>query len=279
MTMIELLVAIAIVAIAITIGAVALGGVSSAKTREGAGKLATAVRYTYHLATTNNKTYALFLNLDDNTYHAAAIPTAGECDRVLLHLDGKVKDDVVISKMSDEGGAAKARRREVGKDKPVDPFGGIASGGEDSDDGTPPTLLQDDTSPAARLHQMIGGEARASGRATSRKAGVKLEEDEGAPKKDEKKKHQRTNILGKAVKLPDKVKFAGVILKEGAEPVTHGTVPIVVYPHGVVQRALILLTGGKDGTEKFTVEVMSLQARGVVHDTHLTAKNFPEFVE
>ena len=78
MTMIELIVGIAILAIALVVGGVAFGAVTGAETNQAAGELSTAVRYTYNLAAINNKTYALFLDLDNNTYKVGAVDTTND---------------------------------------------------------------------------------------------------------------------------------------------------------------------------------------------------------
>ena len=71
MTMIELIVALAVVAIALVVGGIAFGAVTGAEASQGAGEVSTAIRYTYNLSAINNKTYALFLDLDNGTYRVA----------------------------------------------------------------------------------------------------------------------------------------------------------------------------------------------------------------
>ncbi len=290
MTMIELLVVVLIIAIAISIGALALGAVSGAETREGAGKLATAVRYAYHLAAINNKTYALFLNLDENTYHIAPIERSGECDRVLLHTDGKTKDEenVFVSRLEDGSERKKAERKEAGKDAPVDAFGGVAANeddGKSSEDDLPPSIVTEDTGPGGEVLRMMGQTGRALSRQEMGKYGFETPddpEDSGSKTAPRHLKSFRKNVIGAPVKLPKSVKFGGVVLKDGMEPVTTGTVPLVIYPHGYVQRALIYIDGGtgdKDALEQFTVETLTLQARAVVHDKRLEPRDFKEKIE
>jgi general secretion pathway protein H len=274
-TIVELMVVLVIFAIGLVLGAVALGGIAGAKTREGAGKLATAVRYTYNLAAINNKTYALYLNLDENSYYAGPLKTDNECDRVLLALDGK------------DSGAVLIRFSNVGDEEDDDEdgglFGAVAGGANAGATETgPPAWAGDEGSKSNKLMKMLAQETRAEARVQSRMVGVELSDDEDVASERKKKrlKTYQRNLLGKPQKLPKKVRFVGVMVREGEEPVTKGVVPLIFFPHGYTQRALIYIDGGdEESPEEFTVEIMTLQGRGVVHAERLDKSAFEEVMD
>ncbi len=251
----------------IGIAAATLGGVGAAKTREGAYKVATAVRYTYNLAAINNRVYALFIDLDNNTYKAGPIEPRGECDRLLLAIDGS-DTDPVITRYGDTGDEDDDDDDDEPKANPV-----AASG-----DGEVkvPAWTSEDGNPAGKLLKMISAEVRDEGAQNARNIGVPEETSEAHANK--KLKTFRKNQLGKAKKLPKGVRFGGIVLRDGAEPVTEGVVPILFYPHGYSQRALIYVTGEHDDDEDniFTIEIKSLQGRGKVHALELDPRDFKE---
>ena len=281
--MIELIVAVAIIAIALVFATIGLGRISSAHTRESAGKLATAVRYAYHLAAVNNRTYALVLDLDGGTFHASPVQEQGECDRLLLHLDGEDDEGPLVTKAGETGDEEDKDKDD--DEKPGD-FSAIAEGGEPSSAGAQDEAAHDevdDTSAAGKLLRMTSSDARRAGQEEARKAGVQVDDDEAEADALGKKKVKSfaRNLLEKPTKLEADTKITGVVVREGGEPITSGEVKLLVYPHGYVQRALIYVesVGGSGTPEQFTVEVLSLQARGVLHEGKLDARRFKEEVE
>ncbi len=275
-TIVELMVVLVIMAIAISLGAVALGGLAGAKTKEGTGKLSTAIRYTYNLAAINNKVYALYLNLDENSYHAAPLKTDNECDRVLLAIDGKDSGAVLV-RFSDVGKEDDDEDEESGSFNPA-----MSAGKGDGSAGGPPAWANDEGSKSNKLIKMLSQDVRTEARAQSEQVGAIIptaEDVDGERKKKRLKSYQR-NLMGKTQKLPNKVRFAGVVLREGEEAVTSGVVPIVFFPHGYTQRALIYVEGGDTDTpEQYTIEIMSLQGRGVIHAERLELDAFEEIMD
>ncbi len=271
MTLIEVIVALVIVAIAISLVAIAFGGIVGAKTRQAAGDLATAVRYTYNLAAINNRVYALYIDVGEGTYHAAPLQPGNECDRVLLNVDGDEADPMVL-KYRDTG----ERDRVGGDDVEPSQFGGVESGSDDPDPKPPDWTKDDDGTPAGMLLNMVSMEAKQLGRDEAEKAGAPV--DLGNPQEGPKRiKTFRKNQLGKPRALPEGVRFGGVVLREGQEAITEGTIPILFFPHGHTQRAFIYLdSGGEEDGETFTVEVMSLQGSGIVHDFEVDPNDFAE---
>lgn len=267
---------LAIVAIALVLGGMAFGGIAGAKTKEGAGKLATAVRYAYNLAAINNKVYALYIDLNNHTFHAAPLQQTGECDRVLLALDGKDSGAVVVKFGKEKDEDKNDDEEEAGK------FDAAMSGSSGDSDGGAPDWAADGGGASKKLVQMLGGEVRSMADDAAKQAGVIEEEatEEQLKKERLRKKLKtfRTNLIGKPQKLPDGVQFDSVMVRDGDEPVTEGIVPILFYPHGYTQRALIFMQD-KGETEKFTVEILTLRGTGVVHSEWLDEGDFKEAVE
>jgi general secretion pathway protein H len=268
MTLIELVVVILIIGIAVVVAAVALGGITGAKLGQASGDVSTAVRYTYNLAAINNRTYALYLDLDKGTYRAGPLNETNECERVLLSVDGRDTDPMIM----------RYGKQTVDEDseEPASLFGGLESGG-DGEVKPPGWLAADKSSPAARLQGMLSAEVKdvvANERAEKGITGP----DPGEGLREQKKiKTWRKNQLGKPRPLPRGVSFGGVVLREGQEPVTTGTVPILFYPNGYTQRALIYLdTGNEENGERFTVEIMTYQGMGKIHDFGLDPSDFAE---
>jgi type II secretory pathway pseudopilin PulG len=265
--MIEILVVITIMSLAIAGGAVALGALSGADVRRAASDLATGIRYTYNLAAINNRDYALYLDLDAGTWHAAPLPATKPCDRVLLDLEGG-EGDPVVTRYMDAGDS------ESDDDEKPGPFDAALTPGTESKG--PPSWSSDAGTPAGKLRNMLSQEVKDTQRREAENRG--LPTDEGEP--DGKKKRMksfRKNLIGKPQKLPKGVKLSGVVVRDGAEPVTEGTVPIIFYAHGVTQRALIYVADETDDEgDIFTIEVMSLQGMGRIHSTELPSSEFNE---
>jgi hypothetical protein len=126
---------------------------------------------------------------------------------------------------------------------------------------------------------MLTSEVRSEARAESLKVGIELSDDIASERGKKRIKTYKGNLLSKPQKLPDGVTFSGVIVREGENAVTSGVVPIIFFPHGYTQRALIFIKGGSaedDDAEEFTVEVMSLQGRGQLHAERLDDRAFKE---
>ena len=266
MTLIEVMVAMVIIAIALVVGGMAFGAVAGAETRQAAGDLSTAVRYTYNLAAINNKTYALFLDLDNGSYTAGPIEASGECDRLLLNLDGGESSPIVQTYGESKGDDDD----DDDDDEGASPFASVLSAKGGSGDA-PPAWTQQESTPAGKLRTLLNDAGNQAG----------LTPSKGTAQQTAQKriKTLRVNQLGKAKKLPRGVKFSGVVLRAGGTPVTSGTVPILFYPHGYTQRALIYLQGGEgEDAEVFTVEIMTLQGTGQVHDEELSPDDFREVV-
>ena len=287
-TVIELIVVLLIGVLMITVAAAAWGSVVGARTKEGAAKVATAVRYAYNLAAINNKVYALYINLDEGTYYAGPLDVSGECDRVLIALDGRDTDPLLV-KLSDTG-EEKKKERERDRDAEPGLFDAAMSGaGGGGGEPTLPSWAFGDPGPSNKLMKMVSEEAYDSGRNETRNAGVSLdavEAEEGEKQEKAARTRQKTgksfrrNQLSKPKKLPEGVRFGGVVVRDGADPVTEGVVPILFYPHGFTQRALIYVeSGDEEDPDTFTVEVMSLQGRGKVHAVELDVSEFKEQTE
>lgn len=272
MTLIEVIVALVIVSIAITLVAIAFGGVTGAKTRQAAGDFATAVRYTYNLAAINNKVYALHVDLSTGSYHAAPVDPGNECERLLLDLDGDDSDAVIV-RYKDTGDTDDKRDDDNDENSPG-MFGVVSEGAPDPK--PPGWTANDDGTSSGKLLNMISQEAKDLGRAEAEKVGAALDAGESGQAGPKRIKTFRKNQLGKPKKLPEGVSITGIVLREGQEPVTEGTVPILFYPHGYTQRALVYFAAGGDDPEVFTVEIMSLQGSGRVHSREVSADEFAE---
>ena len=266
MTMIELIVALAVVAIALVLGGIAFGAMTGAETKQGAGDVSTAVRYTYNLAAINNRTYALFLDLDNHSYHVAPVASDGECDRILLNMDGG-DSAPMVSKYGETGGKTKKDDDEEARGM----FDAVQAG---SDDPGPPAWVDDSSTAVGKLEGMSRHADMLDPSYEPKEEDVS---DEVKKTGEKRLKTMRRNELAKPRKLPPDVKFDGVLLREDGDRVTEGVVPILFYPHGYTQRALIYIKGG-DGpdVEAMTVEIMTMQGTGKVHGDELDASAFRE---
>lgn len=259
MTLIELVIAIAVAAVAIAASIWSIGSMGGARASQGADEVATAVRYTYNLAAINNTTYALYLNLDEGTYYAAPISQTAECDRVLLSLDGDATEGVFVQygKSTDEDAGDSGESSDLG-DVPVGGPDSGGGGGGKSD------------SHFSKLMNMAGGANIQMAREHASSNGKQLfmgDSDEKVDGNDAKRmKAKRKNQLSKPKKLPEGVVFGGVVLRKGMAPITEGTVPILVYPHGYTQPALIYIdeTGADDDEDAITLRTIPLQGRAEV---------------
>lgn len=259
--MIELIVGMAILGIALVVGGIAFGAVSGAETSQAAGELSTAVRYTYNLAAINNKTYALFLDLDNNTYKVGPIDTTNECDRLLLNLDGGDSEPLVKT-YGDTGSS-----EDEDDENPSGMFDAVRVG----NDKGPPAWTSDNGTAIGKMKQFSKGMHGEPEKEVS---------DSVAKTTAKRIISSRRNELEKPRKLPKDVKFGGIVLKEDGDPVTQGVVPILFFPHGYTQRALIYVKGGDgDDAEVLTVEVMTLQGTGKIHGGALDTSAFREEVE
>ncbi len=270
MTLIEVIVAMVIMAIAMGLAVMAFGAVTSAETRQGASDVATAVRYTYNLSAINNRVYALYLDLDAGTYQAAPFKKGGDCERLMINVDGSASDPIVTT----YGKSGDNEDDDDDEDRGLfDAAQGAQGDGEVTD-----AVTADTTTPTGQLMNLLSSETKSLSQETSRQAGIPVD-DSTSPDGPKRVKSYRKNQLGKPRKLPKGVKFAGVLLREDMDPVTEGKVPILFYPHGFTQRALIYLESGEgEDAEVFTVEVMSLAGLGRIHDVELDASNFKEDV-
>lgn len=257
----------AIISLAIAGGALAIGALSGADVRRAAGDISTGIRYTYNLAAINNRDYALYLDLEGGTWHAAPLPATKPCDRVLLDLEGG-EGDPVVTRYMDSG------KDESDDDDKPGLFDAALTPGAESKGA--PGWSSDAGTPAGKLRNMLSQDVRDVQRREAENRG--LPTDEGEPDgKGKRLKTFRKNLIGKPQKLPKGVRLAGVVVRDGVEPVTEGTVPLIFYAHGVTQRALIYVADdtNEDG-ERFTIEVMSLQGMGVIHDSELPPDAFKE---
>jgi hypothetical protein len=269
MTLIELLVVFFILGMAISLAVVGLGAVGGSELRQSAGELSAAVRFTYNLAVINNKTYALYLDLTAGTYYAAPIPDDTGCERVLLAPDGKDDDPLIVrygDVMSDEDKRKKKDDEEAGG--LFDAGMGGAGGGDQ--EPQPPSWASDEGTASGRLWGMLGEQTRSLSVEESKNAGYDIDV------KTEQKRlpTMRMNMLAKPKPLGKAVKFNGVVVREGQDPVTDGVVPILFFPHGVAQRALIYVKSGEE--DELTIEILSLQGNGKIHGTRLDPSAFSE---
>lgn len=270
--MIEVLVALVIVSIMLGVVVLSVGAITAADTRSAAGSFSTAVRYTYNLAAINNRVYALYINLDDNTYRAAPLDQSNDCDRLLLSINGQDTDPMVVRYGSDS-----EKESEDDEENTPGLFDAAMSG--TSSDGEPTTDWGTDKhTPAGRLRGMMSSEVRELSNEVSRNAG---NEPEPSPEDGPKRIQTfRRNQLAKAKALPKGVSFEGVLVREGSPPVTEGTVPLLFYPHGYTQRALVQLGNGQEeGGEHITVEIMTFQGSAQVHDGPIDPSKFKEETE
>lgn len=252
--------------------AATFAGVTGARTREGAYKMGTAIRYTYNLAAINNRVYALTIDLDANTYKAGPLEPRGKCDRLLLAMDGGDTDPVIM-RYGDTGDPDDRDDDDDDEPKPA----AVSTTGDG--EVKVPSWSSEDGTPAGKLTRMLSGEVRDEAAEDARKVGVVSED--GAKAHDKKQfKTFRKNQMAKPKKLPKGVRFGGVVLRDGADPVTEGVVHILFYPHGFSQRALIYVeSGDEEEPDTFTVEILSLQGRGKVHGERLAPSEFKEKTE
>lgn len=268
MTLIEVIVALLIATLLIIVMVLALGAITAADTRRGAGDLATAVRYTYNLAAINNKVYALFLDLDNHTYHAAPLEGSGACDRLLIDLEGG-DGGQILRRFGDTGGDD-----DDDDDQEGGLFASLPRGGA-PDPAIPAWVNAKESSPSGKLMSLLSEETKELGAEESRRAGALVDEETGPEEK--RMPTFRKNRMGEPIKLPDQVRIGGVVLSEGAEPITSGTVPILFYPHGFTQRALIYVeSGDEEAGEAFTVEILSLRGSARIHSDLLDPSEFRE---
>ena len=230
------------------------------------------VRYGYNLAAINNKVYVLFLNLDDNTFYFAPIDQENPCDRVLLR-DDPDEPENVLARYGDL-----SRDEDEDEDDAPRGLSSLLTGAREK----PPEALKKSAVGGHDLKRMLGQEVREAGKQASRSAGIALDDEDGDAERE--KKHVQSfmlNIYREPRKLPNKARFAGVVLAQGQDPVTSGTIPLIFYPHGVAQRALIYVTGAKDDTdmEVFTIEILTMQGKARVHGERLSPDDFKEAVD
>lgn len=277
MSLIEIMVVLVIFAITAVLGAMAFGAVSGSELNQSAGELASAVRYTYNLAAINNKAYALYIDLDQGTYHAAPVDdTGGECERVLLAPNGSDSDPLIVRYGDVKGEGKDASIFDEDSD---DEEGGrpgmfdaaMAGAGGDNDEPAPPTWSDDGGTASGRLWSMLGKQTQSLAKEESAKAGYDLDEDTGEQKR---MPTMRKNMLAKPKPLGKAVSFDGIVVRNGQEPVTEGVVPILFFPHGLTQRALIYLKAGDD--DIVTVSILSLQGNGKVFGERLDPSEFEE---
>ena len=120
---------------------------------------------------------------------------------------------------------------------------------------------------------MLSSEVQEAASEEAQAAGVTVDNTPRGMERD--KKRTRVNRAEKPIALPKGVRIAAVLLRDNGDPVTEGTVPILVYPHGYLQRALIYLEAGKeDNPEELTLELMSLQGRAEIHPEALEFSHF-----
>jgi prepilin-type N-terminal cleavage/methylation domain-containing protein len=278
LTLIEMLVVIVIIVLIAGAFIIGFGQVLGARTQSGAQQLAATVRGAHALASSCNKTYALFINLDKNTYRVASVPPGGECDRLLLNREGSGDDPVII------------RKREEGKTDDSDSEEPDTMSVLLSLAGSPPPKKSASSSKSSgagggqsKLYSMLGSDIRGQAQEMSEKAGFgtsdKTPTSDTKSTKSETCRAERYTQLYKEKKLPKDVSFSQVVVRANGDPVTEGVVPILFYPHGVIQRALIYIEGGSDSDEKYTVELMSYMGLARVHPEALPQSSFLEEIE
>ncbi len=274
MTLIELLVVMLIIGMALALAAVGLGAIGGSELRQSASELSAAVRYTYNLAAINNKTYALYLDLSGGTYYAAQIPEdGGDCERLLLAPNGKDTDPLILryGDMKDVGSKSSSKSKDDDEQAPGMFDAGMAGADGGAEEPGPPDWTGDDGTAAGRLWNMLGDQTKSLASEESAKAGYDLAEGEGEPKR---LPTVRKNQLAKAKSLGRDVKFEGVVVRQGSDPIAEGVVPIVFFPHGVAQRALIYLTDSNG--DALTVDILSLQGNGRITSGRTDPADFAE---
>ena len=163
LTMIEILVVIAIIGMAVAGGALAIGALSGADVRRAAGDISTGIRYTYNLAAINNRDYALYLDLDAGTWHAAPLPAQKPCDRVLLDLEGGEGDPVVTRYMD-------STKSDADGDEEPGLFDAALTPGTES--SGPPSWSSDAGTPAGKLRNMLSQDVRDTQRREAENRGL-----------------------------------------------------------------------------------------------------------
>ncbi len=271
MTLVELLVALVIMAIVLTVGVFAIGRMTSADLDAAATELGAGVHYAFNLSSVNNSMYALYLDLDGGRYWVGEVPQENECDRLLLSLDGR-DDEQIVKRYGDK------EDDDDNEDTPQ-PFAGLAStGGPNPSSDNQTVNIAESTSFRNRSYMdQLSPEVREAAAEEARNAGVVLVED--PPGTERPNKRVRKNRLAKARTLPKGVRFSRVVLRENGDPIDEGIVPILIYPHGYLQRALIYLeAGSEDDPEEITLELMSYQGRAIMHGEALDPSRFAEEV-
>lgn|GEM_PF-5769135 len=266
MTLVELLVVLILMAIVLTVGVFAVGRMKSADLNAAGTELGAGVHYAFNLSSVNNSMYALYLDLDGGSYWVGEVPQENECDRLLLSLDGS-DDEQIVKRFGD---------KEDDDDTPQ-PFAGLATtGGPNPSSGSQGANLAESTSFRNRsFMDQLSPEVREAAAEEARNAGLAVNED--TPGTERPTKRVRKNRLAKARTLPKGVRIARVVLRENGDPIDEGTVPILIYPHGFLQRALIYLeAGSEDDPEEITLELMSYQGRAIMHGKALDPSLFAE---
>jgi len=266
MTLVELLVALVIMTIVSTLGVLAVGQLTSADLDSGAGELSANIHYAFNLASVNNQMYAIYLDLDKGTYHVGEIPQENECDRLLLNVNSK-GDDSIVRRYGDPD------KEDSDSDEDPGMFAGLGGSSGLNSDRSVPNLALSTANRNKSFMNMLSNEVQEAATDEARAAGVEVDNTPRGTERDHKR--NRVNRAEKAIRLPPGVRISGVLLREGDDPIESGVVPILVYPHGYLQRALIYLEAGREESpEEVTLELMSLQGRVEIHPGALDNSHF-----
>ena len=119
--------------------------------------------------------------------------------------------------------------------------------------------MEKEKSCEARLREIDDLEKNQAGRAT----------DDESPEALEKGTKKEDMIL-RTISLPDGIKFDAVRAQHHSERVTEGEARILFFPDGTAERAFIWLAREEN---VFTVEIRSLQGRGVLHREELSEQD------
>lgn len=93
MTLMEVMVAIAIIGFIVMAMTASIGGIFGARLDASANKLSGMVRYTYNLATLTGKVHRIVVNIEDRTYRVEAVEEQKTCGLMSAEEEKKSRED------------------------------------------------------------------------------------------------------------------------------------------------------------------------------------------